>query len=426
MTRPPDPHADSGREASVVLPLPAAPDTIELRHLRSFVAVAEELNFGRAATRLYLSQPALSRQIRALERAIGCDLFRRTTHLVELTVAGEALLDHGRSVLAAVDSAVSHTREVGGQLTGRATQLWEPVIDAAEGIDIDRMRVAFEQLHAQSTVPDDVTVHPVTAGGVPALAISPGGAPTAPTVLFVHGGGNALGSAFGYRALAGAIGVAAGTTVLVPDYRLAPEHPFPAGLSDIVAAYLWLLDNGTPPAKVAFVGDSSGGSLALAAMVQLRDEEQPLPGAAALLCPGLPVPPEPVPPEPVPPEPADDEGSSSAGTRHDAEVLSRFADYYLAGHPATDPLVDIAHADLTGLPRLLIQAATGDPLAAHAHLIAQRARAAGVDTELELYPADTHVFHTFFNFLPEARDALDQLAGLIGAHSDADIATGAG
>jgi epsilon-lactone hydrolase len=234
-------------------------------------------------------------------------------------------------------------------------------------------------------------------------------------VLFVHGGGNALGSAFGYRALAGAIAIAAGTAVLIPDYRLAPEHPFPAGLSDIVAAYLWLLDNGAPPTSITLVGDSSGGSLAVATMLQLRDQRMPLPGAAALLCPGLPLPPEPV-----------DEPGDQSGAEPEAQVLRRFADYYLAGHPVTDPLVNIADADLTGLPPLLIQAATGDAFSAHAHLIAQRARAAGVDTELELYPVDTHVFHTFFSFLPEARDALDQVAELISRHTRSDTAGEAG
>ncbi|HEX6418466.1 MAG TPA: LysR family transcriptional regulator, partial [Acidimicrobiales bacterium] len=110
-----------------VLPLPPAPDGIELRHLRAFVAVAEELNFGRAASRLYLSQPALSRQIRSLERHVGCDLLRRSTHGVELTLAGDALLDRARDLLHGVDDAVSATRAVGGELAGRLARIWEPV-----------------------------------------------------------------------------------------------------------------------------------------------------------------------------------------------------------------------------------------------------------------------------------------------------------
>ena len=98
-----------------VVSLPQAPDAIELRHLRSFVAVADELNFGRAAARLYLSQPALSRQISSLERLVGCELLRRSTHRVELTLAGEALLGRVRELLQSLDEAVSVTRSLSGR-----------------------------------------------------------------------------------------------------------------------------------------------------------------------------------------------------------------------------------------------------------------------------------------------------------------------
>src|SRR5262252_4465924 len=108
-----------------VLSLPSAPDAIELRHLRSFIAVADELNFGRAAARLYLSQPALSRQISSLERLVGCELLRRSTHRVELTLAGEALLSRARELLQSLDEAVSVTRSVGGELLARANRHWE-------------------------------------------------------------------------------------------------------------------------------------------------------------------------------------------------------------------------------------------------------------------------------------------------------------
>ena len=112
-----------------VLVLPPAPDAIELRHLRAFVAVAEELNFGRAATRLFVSQPALSRQIRSLERLLGCDLLRRSTHRVELTLAGDALLDRARRLLADMDDTIFATRSVGGDLERRLAAAWEPVND---------------------------------------------------------------------------------------------------------------------------------------------------------------------------------------------------------------------------------------------------------------------------------------------------------
>src|SRR3954471_14605754 len=101
-------------------------DGVEVRHLRAFVAVAEELNFSRAAERLYVSQPALSRQIRTLERVVGCELLRRTTHRVELTLAGSALLDRARSVLEALDAAVAAAQSVGGELNARIMSLWAP------------------------------------------------------------------------------------------------------------------------------------------------------------------------------------------------------------------------------------------------------------------------------------------------------------
>src|ERR687889_214834 len=125
------------------LAFPRAPDAIELRHLRAFVAVAEELNFGRAAAQLYVSQPALSRQIRALERLVGCELLRRSTHRVELTLAGESLLDRARKLLGDLDEAVATTQSVGGELANRMATLWAPVLETTQaGRDVEEMRTA--------------------------------------------------------------------------------------------------------------------------------------------------------------------------------------------------------------------------------------------------------------------------------------------
>ena len=109
-----------------VLTLPHSSDGIELRHLRAFVAVAEDLSFSKAAQRLFITQPALSRQIRSLERMVGCDLFRRSTQRVELTLAGEALLAHARGLLAGLTDAVTATRSVGGELASRMALLGNP------------------------------------------------------------------------------------------------------------------------------------------------------------------------------------------------------------------------------------------------------------------------------------------------------------
>ena len=158
---------------SVTLSFPTAPDAVELRHLRAFVAVAAELNFGRAAERLYITQPALSRQIRALEKALGCELLRRSTHRVELTLAGEAMLDRSHDVLRGVDEAVAAAQSVGGELAERVERLWAPLA----GIDdLGELRTAYEALHAEFAPPPECAVRSVLANGVPSLAVIPPGA----------------------------------------------------------------------------------------------------------------------------------------------------------------------------------------------------------------------------------------------------------
>jgi epsilon-lactone hydrolase len=405
---------DQQRPLGKVLALPETPDAIELRHLRSFIAVAEELNFGRAASRLYLSQPALSRQIRALERLVGCDLLRRSTHRVELTLAGEALLDRARQLLVDLDEAISMTRSVGGELEGRIAQLWEPIIDLVTGdADLQGLRDTVEAMHARFPPPPEVQVRPVNAGGVQALLLTP--ATDVPLgLLYLHGGGYVLGSAYGYRSLAGALAVAAKTGTLVADYRLAPEHPFPAALEDALRTYLWILDRGTPPEQLALAGDSSGGGLAMSLLLSLKQQELPLPGCVVLLSPGV------------------DHGRTALGPPpgEDAlldvsmEQVRRFTGLYLGAHPANDPLVNPLTADLTGLPPMLIQVGTGDPFRNQSHRLADRARAHGVDVRLELYPTDAHVFHLFWSFLPEAADALQQ-AGQFVRETQPDAAVGA-
>jgi monoterpene epsilon-lactone hydrolase len=414
-----DPQADE--QLGTVLPLPPAPDGIELRHLRAFVAVAEELNFGRAASRLYLSQPALSRQIRTLERLVGCDLLRRSTHRVELTLGGEALLDRARRLLHHVDDAVAATRSVGGELAERMARLWEPITDLTTAdVDLQTLRNANEDLHAQFAVPE-VDVRPVNAAGVPSLVLTPradradqpgsssrsdrsnrsgqpdGSAPPV-TLLFLHGGGYVMGSAFGYRHLAGALALAAETGALMPEYRLAPEHPFPAALEDAMRAYLWMLDGGTDPKQVVVVGDSCGGGLVLSLLLTLRQQDVALPGGVALLCPGVDL-------------SFDHLERAQASEPQPAVSVAQVRDFaaaYLAGHPADDPVVAPLRADLTGLPPMLIQAGTGDTFVDDAHRLADRAREHGVDVTLALYPVPTHDFHIFWSFLPEAADALHQ------------------
>jgi monoterpene epsilon-lactone hydrolase len=397
-------------DRAAVLPFPQAPDAIELRHVRAFVAVAEELNFSRASERLHLSQPALSRQIRALERLLACELLTRSTHRVELTLAGEAFLDRARPLLRDVDDAVRMAQSVGGELIGRVGRLWEPVADLfTANADLNETRAAYEALQAQFAPPPEIAVRPVNAGGVSSLLLS--AQPERPgTLLYLHGGGYVLGSAFGYRHLAGALAMAADTGALVPDYRLAPEHPFPAALDDAVHAFEWMVERGAAPEQIAVAGDSSGGGLVLSLLLTLKERDIPLPGCAVLLCPSVDL------SFTVASVPEDRSDPAAAS----AELRRRFTGPYLAGHPIDDPVVSPLSADLHGLPPMLIQAATGDDLLAQAHRLTEYARSFGVDARLELYPTAPHDFQLFWSFLPEAADAVQRAGRFCAETASAD------
>lgn len=385
-------------QPGTVFPFPRAPEGIELRHLRAFVAVAEELNFGRAAERLFVSQPALSRQIRGLEQLVGCELLRRSTHSVELTLAGEALLDRSRQLLRDVDQAVAAALAVGGELLGRVARTLEPVRGLlATDPDLVRARATFESLNAQFSPPPGTVTRPVTAGGVPSLVVSPGEGHQ-PTVMYLHGGGYVIGSAFGYQPHAGALAAAGQTGLLVPDYRLAPEHPFPAALDDARHAYLWLREQSPDPDGIVLAGDSSGAGLTLSLLLALKRDGLPLPAAAVVFCPWLVL---------------SGDASASDAPLATGEDVRRCVEAYLADHPADDPIVDPLAADLTGLPPMLIQAATGDARLADAKALAGHAQDHGVDARLELFPVDAHAFQLFWSFLPEAADAMDAAGAFI-------------
>ncbi|GAA1675669.1 hypothetical protein GCM10009765_26220 [Fodinicola feengrottensis] len=381
-------------EPPAVLPFAPGADAVDLKHLRAFVAVADNLNFARAAERLYVSAPALSRQIRSLERVVGCQLFHRSTHRVELTLAGEALLDSARTVLAELDRGLKATRAVGGELDARMVTLLDPIVAAGRDAgDLCAVRAANERMHAQFPLSSDVEVLPVSAGGVPGLRLTPALPAGTTELLFLHGGGFVLGSAFGYRALVAALIAETGTTAVIPDYRLAPEHPFPAALDDAVSVYRWLLTSHKPD-QLVVAADSAGACLALLLMIRLRDEGIPLPSAAVLLCPWLDL----TMPSRMP--------SSARTAVPIRELVTGYVDSYLGGVPIDDPRVSPLHANLTGLPPMLVQAATGDTMLQDARMLTDRATECGVDVRLELYPVPTHTFHFFWSFLPEAATAL--------------------
>ncbi len=388
---------------ATVIAFPASAEAIELRHLRTFVAVAEELSFGRAAARLFITQPAVSRQIRSLEQLVGCRLLRRTTRTVELTLAGEALLERARGLLLEVDAAVVAVQTVGGEIMARIASIWEGVGETLrDPDDLQAQRAAWESLLAQFDPPENTGTRAVNTDGVAGLVQGMDPA-SSPGVLFVHGGSYVLGSAFGYRPLAGALAQTCATNVLIPEYRLAPEHPFPAALNDIHRAYTWMLQQDINPREIVLVGDSCGATITLALLLKCRDAGTALPGGAILLTPAPSV-------QPV-------SAKAPAGGPFERMVQAFWdgcAESYLDGHPADDPLVNPLLGDLAGLPPLLIQAGTRDLALDAARAVHDHAIASGVSSKLELYPAEAHSFHLFWSFLPEAVDALRSAGTFVG------------
>ncbi len=243
----------------------------------------------------------------------------------------------------------------------------------------------------------------IDAGGVPAERIIPYAAPYDRHVLYLHGGGFIAGSPAVYRHLAWRIALAAGAQVLSPDYRLAPEHPFPAALDDAVAAYEWLLAEGVEPQQIGLVGDSAGGGLAFSLLLRLRDAARPLPAAVAALSPWT------------------DLALTGASLRRNAAAdpmldvaeLPGVARSYLAGADPCHPWASPIYGDLAGLPPALIQVGGDEILYDDAARLAARLDRAGGRARLEIWPRMPHVWHLFAPVLPEARRAIGHIGGFL-------------
>ena len=269
------------------------------------------------------------------------------------------------------------------------------------GMTIQEQRAGFEMLAAAAPPSDDIQRETVDAGGVPAEFATAGG--DDPTVFYLHGGGYCIGSIATHRDVVARFVRSTGGRALSIDYRLAPEHPFPAALDDATAAYRWLLSTGVDPARVVIAGDSAGGGLTVATLVALRDAGDPLPALGVCISPFV------------------DMGLSgeSMTTRADAdpligqENLGPWVEAYLGGADPTTPLASPIYAGLAGLPPLLIMMGTAEVLYDDATRLAERARAAGVDVTLEPWEEMVHAWPLFSFAIPEGQQAIDRIAAFI-------------
>jgi phosphinothricin tripeptide acetyl hydrolase len=274
-----------------------------------------------------------------------------------------------------------------------------------DSLTLAERRSQYDRAEKFFAMPSGVTVEGVQAAARPAEWLRPPAARPGAAVLYLHGGGYAIGSPRSHRHLAAAIAKAAGAPALIVDYRLAPEHPFPAALDDAVAAYRWLLGTGHAPGRIVVAGDSAGGGLTVATLLALREGNLASPAAGVCISPwvdltcSLPS--------------YATKAATDPIVRHAA--VAEMAAWYLAGADPKGALASPLHADLGGLPPLLIQVGSEEVLLDDARELARRAEAAGVEVTLEAWPEMVHVWHWFLGMLDEAQAAIDRIGAFVGA-----------
>jgi len=267
--------------------------------------------------------------------------------------------------------------------------------------DLQGLRAGMGTRH--QPVNKDIKLIRLKIGEIPCEWVLAPGADPDVRLLYLHGGGWVSGSGGNYLPLAADISVAAKCAVLLPDYRLAPEHPFPAGLEDCIAAHDWLVENGpsgSSPAKATFIaGDSAGGNLTLATLLALRDRERPLPAGGIALSAATDFTLE----------------SESLKTVHDpiisAQTMPEFRKLYLGNSDPLNPLASPVFGDYRGIPPLLIQVGEHEMLRDDSIRVAKKAVSDGILARLEVWPSMVHVFQ--IRGLPESREAIEQIAEFI-------------
>jgi acetyl esterase/lipase len=271
--------------------------------------------------------------------------------------------------------------------------------------DVNEQRRLLRELLSAQPLPAEVTVTAAELGGVPTAEITVDEIEPRHVVLYFHGGVYAMGDAFLAAELASQVGRRTQAKVISVDYRLAPEDPYPAAVDDALAAYEALLDNGTAPSDIAFAGESAGGGLAIATLVNARDHGLPLPAAAFAMSPYADL----------------TLAGGTMETRREVDPLlsrenlqPRVTDY-TAGQDAALGLISPVFADLSGLPPLIIQAGSHEVLLDDAIRLARAAATADVEVTLEITPRVPHVFQAYHPILDEAPAALDRAGQFLSA-----------
>jgi len=274
------------------------------------------------------------------------------------------------------------------------------------GSGVEEQRRLFREAVSAAPLPADVTVTEAALGGVRTAEITVDEIEPRHVVLYFHGGVYVISDAFLAAGLASEVGRRTHAKVISVDYRLAPEHPYPAAVDDALEAYESLLESGIAPSDIAFAGDSAGGGLAIATMVNARDHGLALPAAALMMSPYVDL----------------TLAGTTMETKRDAdpllsrELLQPRVTDYTQGQDAALALISPIFADLSGLPPLIIQAGSHEVLLDDAVRLARQAATADVEVTLDVIPGVPHVFQAYSPLLDEAAAALDRAGQLLLAH----------
>jgi acetyl esterase/lipase len=271
---------------------------------------------------------------------------------------------------------------------------------------IDEMRRGMESRTKLAKLPPKTKIEKVSFNGISAEWICTKEAHERRVILYLHGGGYNVGSPNTHRELAAHISMASGAKILLPDYRLAPEHPFPSALEDATSAYRWLLNTGLTGGDISIAGDSSGGGLSIATSISLRDAGEPSPASIVCISPWT-----------------DLEMSGNSIKTH-AEIdpmlnlqsLKIMASNYIGDGDPRSPLISPIHADLKGISPLLIHVGSDEMLLDDSTRIAEKAKSAEVDVTIKIYDQMWHAWHLNVRLMPEAKNAIKELGSFIRKH----------
>lgn len=286
----------------------------------------------------------------------------------------------------------------------RQTMRWivSPFLNPVIPVKIQRELISTAYL--TSVPPKGCQFQTIEAEGLSLTRVSYSEEPRG-IVLYLHGGGYICGSPKTHRGLTGHLSKSSNTMLIVPDYRLAPEHPFPAALDDAENLYRALLDEGHPPSAISFAGDSAGGGLAVSLAIRLRDKGIPLPASLTLFSPWV------------------DLSNDHLYSPEEEPLLSRqwidkAARLYCGAESRSNPLVSPIHGDLSGLPPMLIQVGSEEILMNDSQRLAEAARRDGVDVTLDIFNSLWHVFQVHAGQLDRATAAVNEAGDFIRRHQE--------